>query len=66
MADISNCDETFMMKSASPLYTRTFLEVFGTEPEDCGQVIASVRNLAEKAGVIRHRCGPPTLTRAIP
>ena len=49
MADISNCDETFMMKSASPLYTRTFLEVFGTEPEDCGQVIASVRNLAEKA-----------------
>ena len=49
MADISNCDETFRMKSVSPLYTRTFLEVFGTEPEDCGQVMDSVRNLAEKA-----------------
>ena len=59
MADISNCDETFMMKSASPLYTRTFLEVFGTEPEDCGQVIASVRNLAEKAASYGIDAAPP-------
>lgn len=49
MADISNCDDSFGVKASSPLYTRTFLEVFGTEPEDCDSVIASVRELAEKA-----------------
>jgi cytosine/adenosine deaminase-related metal-dependent hydrolase len=31
------------------MYTRTFLEVFGTEPEDCSSVMASVRQLQEKA-----------------
>lgn len=49
MADISNCNDTFRMKSESPLYTRTFLEVFGTEPEDCESVISSVRKLNEEA-----------------
>ena len=49
MADISNCDDSFGVKASSPLYTRTFLEVFGTEPEDCDSVIASVRGLVEKA-----------------
>ena len=49
MADISNCDDSFGVKASSPLYTRTFLEVFGTEPEDCDSVIASVRELAGKA-----------------
>ena len=49
MADISNCDESFAVKAASPMYTRTFLEVFGTEPEDCGSVMASVLSLQEKA-----------------
>ena len=49
MADISNCDESFAIKAASPMYTRTFLEVFGTEPEDCDAVIASVRALHDKA-----------------
>ena len=49
MADISNCDDTFLIKSQSPLYTRTFLEVFGTEPQDCDDVMASVRKLAEEA-----------------
>ena len=34
MADISNCDDSFAVKAAHPMYTRTFLEVFGTEPED--------------------------------
>lgn len=49
MADISNCDDTFALKSRSPLYTRTFLEVFGTEPQDCGSVIDEVRKLSEEA-----------------
>lgn len=49
MADISNCDDTFLVKAASPLYTRTFLEVFGTEPEDCQAVIDGVRKLASEA-----------------
>jgi cytosine/adenosine deaminase-related metal-dependent hydrolase len=31
------------------MYTRTFLEVFGTEPEDCPAVMASVTALAGKA-----------------
>lgn len=50
MADISNCDDSFAVKAASPMYTRTFLEVFGTEPEDCGAVISSVLELKRKAG----------------
>ena len=49
MADISNCDDSFAVKAASPMYTRTFLEVFGTEPEDCGQVIDSVLKLKAEA-----------------
>ena len=49
MADISNCDETFALKSSSPVYTRTFLEVFGTEPQDCAQVIDGVRKLTAEA-----------------
>ena len=49
MADISNCADSFAVKAAHPLYTRTFLEVFGTEPEDCPAVMASVAALAGKA-----------------
>ena len=49
MADISNCDDSFAIKAASPMYTRTFLEVFGTEPEDCGAVIKNVLALQQKA-----------------
>ena len=49
MADISNCDDSFAVKAAHPMYTRTFLEVFGTEPEDCPSVMASVRLWQEKA-----------------
>ena len=49
MADISNCDDSFEVKASSPIYTRTFLEVFGTEPEDCGKVMEGVRLLEEKA-----------------
>ena len=45
MADISNCSDTFAIKKESPMYTRTFLEVFGTEPEDCASVMEGVAKL---------------------
>ena len=45
MADISNCDDSFAVKARHPMYTRTFLEVFGTEPEDCDAVMDRVRKL---------------------
>ncbi len=49
MADISNCADSFAIKKESPMYTRTFLEVFGTEPEDCQGVIVDVLRLQEEA-----------------
>ncbi len=49
MADISNCADSFAIKAASPMYTRTFLEVFGTEPQDCAAVIRDVKTLQEQA-----------------
>jgi len=49
MADISNCDDSFAIKAESPLYTRTFLEVFGTEPADCESVMSSVEKLRQRA-----------------
>ena len=49
MADISNCDESFAMKKEGPMYTRTFIEVFGSEPQDAPAVIEDARKLAVKA-----------------
>ncbi len=49
MADISNCDESFSKKSKSPMYTRTFLEVFGSEPKDCENVMQNVEILHQRA-----------------
>ena len=46
VADISNCDESFEIKLKSKLYTRTFLEVFGSESKDAGNIIKSVCELA--------------------
>ena len=34
MADISNCADSFRVKASHPMYTRTFLEVFGAVPAD--------------------------------
>lgn len=45
VADISNDASSFPVKKESPVYTRTFLEVFGTEPEDCEGVMTSVMEL---------------------
>lgn len=52
MGDISNCADSFAVKQASPIYTRTFLEVFGTEPEDCASVMGAVARLQQEA--LRH------------
>lgn len=54
MADISNCNESFEIKSKSQVYTRTFLEVFGTETKDVENIIYNVKNLeieADKSGI---------------
>ncbi len=54
MADISNDDSSFDIKASHPLYTRTFLEVFGSEPEMCDGVMADVTALnavADAAGI---------------
>lgn len=45
MADISNDDSSFGVKASHPMYTRTFLEVFGSEPEMCEGVMADVMKL---------------------
>ncbi len=45
MADISNDDSSFEVKKVHPMYTRTFLEVFGSEPEMCEGVMNEVAEL---------------------
>ena len=45
MADISNDDSSFDIKAGHDMYTRTFLEVFGSEPEMCDGVMADVTAL---------------------
>ena len=49
MADISNCADSFPEKAAHPMYTRTFLEVFGAVPEECSAVMSSVLALQSQA-----------------
>ena len=53
MADISNCNETFklkkVLKEQDRMFTRTFLEVFGTEPEEAEAILADARKLQEEA-----------------
>ena len=49
MADISNGADSFAVKAAHPLYTRTFLEVFGAEPSCCADVMKDVKALQQKA-----------------
>lgn len=49
MADISNCNESFSAKASSKIYTRTFLEVFGTEAADCQSIIQGVVKLKDEA-----------------
>ena len=49
MADISNSGESFKAKSESPLYTRTFIEVFGTEQEHSSQIMSRALQLHKMA-----------------
>lgn len=49
MADISNCAESFKIKSRSEMYTRTFLEVFGSEPANALEIMEGVNALAIEA-----------------
>ena len=58
MADISNCDDSFAVKAAHPMYTRTFLEVFGAQPAECQEVMRSVRALQEKAQALGLDAAP--------
>ena len=54
MADISNDDSSFDIKKEHPMYVRTFLEVFGSEPEMCEGVMTEVTELkrvADAAGI---------------
>lgn len=54
MADISNDDSSFEVKASHDMYTRTFLEVFGSEPEMCVGVMKDVTDLqkvADEAGI---------------
>ncbi len=51
MADISNCNESFQVKvdKKDLIFTRTFIEVFGTEPEDAAGIIEDARALQAEA-----------------
>lgn len=49
MADISNCEDSFATKATHPMYTRSFLEVFGANPESCQEVMDGVKTLQAKA-----------------
>lgn len=54
MADISNDDSSFDVKKSHKMYTRTFLEVFGSEPEMCEGVMKDVKelnDLADRIGI---------------
>lgn len=54
MADISNDDSSFEVKASHAMYTRTFLEVFGSEPHMCEGVMAEVtalQKISDEAGI---------------
>ena len=54
MADISNDESSFPVKKTHDMYTRTFLEVFGSEPEMCDGVmkdVAQLQKIADEAGI---------------
>ena len=58
MADISNDDSSFKVKKAHNMYTRTFLEVFGSEPEMCEGVMADVTALKQTADEVGIDAAP--------
>ncbi len=58
MADISNDDSSFEVKKSHMMYTRTFLEVFGSEPHMCEGVMADVAELERQAGMAGINAAP--------
>ena len=58
MADISNCADSFALKASHPLYTRTFLEVFGDRPEHCDAVMDGVLELQKQAQALGLDAAP--------
>ena len=58
MADISNDSSSFKVKKSHRMYTRTFLEVFGSEPEMCDGVMAEVTALKAEADQIGIDAAP--------
>ncbi len=58
MADISNCADSFEVKAHHPMYTRSFLEVFGANPSDCDAVMEGVRDLQKKAHALGLDAAP--------
>ena len=58
MADISNDDSSFKVKKSHSIYTRTFLEVFGSEPEMCEGVMADVTALKKTADEVGIDAAP--------
>ncbi len=49
MADICNNSDSFYIKSKSPIYTRSFLEVFGTDEKSVPDIIKTVKELKKEA-----------------
>lgn len=58
LGDISNCNESFEVKSKSDIYSRSFLEVFGTKAEDVGQIIEEVLALKKEADALGLDAAP--------
>lgn len=58
MADISNDDSSFEVKRTHKMYTRTFLEVFGSEPEMCEWVMNDVLELKKVADAVGIDAAP--------
>ena len=58
MGDISNCSDSFAIKASSPMYTRTFLEVFGTEKKDSPAVMEAVLKLQDEGRSMGLDCAP--------
>lgn len=46
VGDISNTTDSFSVKSARNIYYHTFIEVFGLEPGNAGEIITKAKNLA--------------------
>lgn len=58
MGDISNGSDSFKAKSESPMYFRTFLEVFGSEAKDCDSVMEMILALKKEADALGIDAAP--------